>query len=113
MFYQKFIALCNERGISPSKAALEMGLSKAANTGWASGKVPRDATKAKIADYFNVPVEYFDGEPIAGTGKAPASGTDTEANYMMELFTQLDGERRKQAVAFLLSLRQGSGEDKR
>lgn len=67
----------------------------------------------KLANYFNVPVEYFDGEPIAGTGKAPASGTDTEANYMMELFTQLDGERRKQAVAFLLSLRQGSGEDKR
>lgn len=113
MFYQKFIQLCNERGISPSKAALEMGLSKAANTGWASGKVPRDATKAKIANYFNVPVEYFGSDPIAGIEKAPAPGTDTEAKYMMELFNQLDGNRQKKAVAYLLALNQEAAEDKR
>lgn len=106
MFYQKFIALCNERGESPSSVATKIGLSKAANTGWSSGKVPRAATLAKIANYFGVPVEYFDGDPIAGTEKAPVPETNTEAKYMMELFTQLEGDRRKRAVAYLLELSQ-------
>lgn len=62
MFYNIFLRLCNDRGISPSAAALDMGFTKAANTKWAAGKTPRDATLAKIAEYFNVSVEYLKGE---------------------------------------------------
>lgn len=62
MFYNIFLKLCNDRGISPSAAALDMGFTKAANTKWAAGKTPRDATLAKIAEYFNVSVEYLKGE---------------------------------------------------
>lgn len=112
-FYDKFVELCVQSNIAPTKAAIAAGLTAGSVTGWKKGSPPRSSAVQKIANYFNVPVEYFDGEPIAGTGKAPASGTDTEARYMMELFTQLEGEDRKKAVAFLLSLSQGSGEDKR
>lgn len=113
MFYQKFLALCNERGESPSTVALNVGLSKAANTGWATGKAPRAATIAKLADYFGVPVEYFDGDPTAGIEKAPVPETNTEAKYMMELFTQLEGDSRKQAIAYLLELSRGTTEAKK
>lgn len=76
MFYNIFLKLCNDRGISPSAAALDMGFTKAANTKWAAGKTPRDATLAKIAEYFNVSVEYLKGEEgendERGQKKSPA-----------------------------------------
>lgn len=76
MFYNIFLKLCNDRGISPSAAALDMGFTKAANTKWAAGKTPRDATLAKIAEYFNVSVEYLKGEDgetdDRGQKKSPA-----------------------------------------
>ena len=57
MFYDNYLRLCNQKGVSASGAALEMGLSRAAVTGWAQGKVPRDATLRRIADYFGGSVE--------------------------------------------------------
>lgn len=86
MFYNIFLKLCNDRGISPSAAALDMGFTKAANTKWAAGKTPRDATLAKIAEYFNVSVEYLKGEEgetdERGQKKSPAqmdgAGVDDE-----------------------------------
>lgn len=73
MFYDIFLKLCNDRKISPSAAALDMGFTKAANTKWAAGKTPRDATLAKIAEYFNVSVEYLKGETDdRGQKKSPA-----------------------------------------
>ena len=57
MFYDNYLRLCNRRGISASAAALEMGLSRAAVTGWAQGNTPRDSTLRRIADYFGVTVD--------------------------------------------------------
>lgn len=113
MFYEKFIELCVQRGIAPTKAAIEAGLTAGSVTGWKKGSPPRSSAVQKVASYFDVPVEYFDGEPTAGTEKAPALETNTEAKYMMELFTQLEGDRRKQAVAYLLELSRGTPEAKK
>lgn len=113
MFYEKFVELCVQHNIAPSSAAVAAGLTAGSVTGWKKGSPPRSSAVRKIANYFNVPVEYFDGDPSAGTEKAPAPGTDTEAKYMMELFTQLRGEDRKKVIAFLLTLSQEAAEDKR
>lgn len=106
MFYEKFIELCVQRGIAPTKAAIEAGLTAGSVTGWKKGSPPRSSAVQKVASYFEVPVEYFDGDPTAGIEKAPVPETNTEAKYMMELFTQLEGDRRKRAVAYLLELSQ-------
>ena len=86
MFYTKFVKLCNERDVSPSAAAEQMGLSRAANTKWASGKIPRKATMQKIADYFGVPVSYF-SEEDQETEKSPATdkGTEDFTRYLAKL----------------------------
>lgn len=84
MFYDIFLKLCNDREISPSAAALEMGFTKAANTKWAAGKTPRDATLAKIAEYFNVPVDYLKGE-TDDRGQKNSPGQMTEAEIDNEL----------------------------
>lgn len=59
MFFQNYLRLCNKHGISPSAAALEMGISKPTVTRWKKGGTPNDATLQRIADYFNVPVGYL------------------------------------------------------
>lgn len=56
-FYENFLNLCVEKGISPSRAALEMGISKSAITRWKTGGGITDATARIIADYFGVATE--------------------------------------------------------
>ena len=62
MFYDKFSALCSQKGISRNKAALEIGLSNATPTKWKNtGATPSGDTLQKIADYFGVTTDYLLG----------------------------------------------------
>lgn len=71
MFYDRFKQLCDERGISCNRAALEMGLSNATPTAWKKrGLTPKADTLAVIANYFGVSVGYLLGEE---TKKAPTT----------------------------------------
>ncbi len=58
-FYEIFISLCARAGKSPGAVAESIGLSRASAAGWKKGKLPRDTTIAKIAQYFDVPVSVF------------------------------------------------------
>lgn len=63
MFYDKYVALCAQKGITPSAAAKEIGINKAAVSNWKYRKNgPSDVTLQKIADYFGVPVSELTGE---------------------------------------------------
>lgn len=57
MFYTNFVKLCNQKGVSPSAAAEEMGFQRSVVTRWSKGVAPRAATVAKVADYFEVAPE--------------------------------------------------------
>ena len=70
MFKQRFIRLCNDRGVSPSAACAAIGLSNATFSCWTETSVPRRATLQRIADYFGTSVAYLTGvvddpDPIA------------------------------------------------
>lgn len=70
MFKQRFIRLCNDRGVSPSAACAAIGLSNATFSCWTETSVPRRATLQRIADYFGTTVAYLTGvvddpDPIA------------------------------------------------
>lgn len=55
MFYDKYVELCSQKNISPTAAALAIGLSKATPTKWkASGATPSGDNLKKIAAYFGV-----------------------------------------------------------
>lgn len=92
MFYDNYLRLCNKKGISASAAALDMGLSKAAVTGWAQGKVPRDATLRRIADYFGVTVEELKSDSALQKNKKPPeisiNGDDELTGYLEQLATR-------------------------
>lgn len=62
MFYDIYATLCKEKGLSPSKAAENISLNRTAVVKWKKGAVPSGSTLKKIADYFNVTVDYLMGE---------------------------------------------------
>lgn len=64
MFYDKYVGLCSEKKISPSKAATEIGLNKASVTNWKkNGYTPRTEVLQRIANYFEVPLDFLLGRP--------------------------------------------------
>lgn len=101
MFYKKFIELCNENGVTPSYVGNQIGVSKAAVSGWKTGSMPRDTQLAKIADYFGVPVSYF-SEETPETEKSPAPDKETEdfARY----FAMLTPEHQQQIRSAMAEL---------
>lgn len=58
MFYDKFVFLCAQKGVSPSKAALAAGISKSLVTKWKvnSVEVPSPEVLKRLSAYFGVPV---------------------------------------------------------
>ena len=59
-FYEKVMALCKEKGVSRSRMADEIGISRSTPGNWKEGKDSvRHETIQKLATYFDVPVTYF------------------------------------------------------
>lgn len=55
MFYDKFAELCDQKGVTPTAAAVAIGLSKATPTKWKkSNATPTGKTLKKIAAYFGI-----------------------------------------------------------
>lgn len=53
MFYDIFVELCAKKGVKPTRAALDMGLSKATPTLWKNkGYTPRGDIINKVARLF-------------------------------------------------------------
>lgn len=55
-FYDKYCSLCLGRGVSPAKAAAELGIHKGSVVVWKkdSSSVPCEATLRRMAMYFHV-----------------------------------------------------------
>ena len=83
MFYDRFKELCDQRGITCNRAALEMGLSNATPTAWKKrGLTPKADTLAMIANYFGVTTDYLLGEE---TKNAPALTAKDERDIARNL----------------------------
>lgn len=65
MFYDIFLQLCAEKGIKPTPAALDIGVSSSAVVKWRKGATPSGETLQKIAEYFDVSVDDLLNEDVA------------------------------------------------
>ena len=96
VFYDNFLNLCNERGVSPSAAVVEMGFQKSVVTRWKKS-IPTDANKRKIAQYFGVTVEELMGEAQTNT---PALTRKDERDIARELERLRDSLERGDSLMF-------------
>ena len=81
-----------KRGVSPTKATVEIGLSRTIGTKWkTTGATPQGETLSKIADYFGVSVDYLLGnEPKAKTPAETGERTVSDEDIMFALFNGAD-----------------------
>ena len=61
MFFDRYVALCRTKGVSPSRAAADVGLSNSVTTKWKRwdkpSQLPDGVTVGKLAAYFGVSVD--------------------------------------------------------
>jgi repressor LexA len=81
MFKKIFIKLCNARGVAPTAVCNDIGLSAATFSCWTDESVPRKTTLYKLANYFNVSVDYLLGKEDA----IPTDTTDFAVEDMLNL----------------------------
>lgn len=85
MFYDNFIALCTEKAVTPSAVMRAIGLNKSSASYWKKGSTPSTETLQKLAEYFNVSVDYLLGvyTPMEGI---TVSGDPDDVATVKELF---------------------------
>lgn len=102
MFYDKYIRLCTEKGISPSAAAVEIGLRKSNVTYWKTGRNnPTDATLLKIADYFGVTVEYLKTDEEKAPTQTGERSLEEELEMVKEAYLNANEEQRAAILTLL------------
>lgn len=64
MFYDRYVKICNDHGVSPSKAAIDAGLSKSTVSKWKNtpNSEPNGAVLKKLSDYFCISISDLLGE---------------------------------------------------
>lgn len=84
MFYDRFIQLCAQKDVTPSKAALDAGISKSLVSKWKNSctSIPSPEVLGKLSKYFGVPVSALLGEE---TGKKPLINEDEELTEYLEV----------------------------
>lgn len=77
VFYDRFVYLCTQKGVSPSRAAVDAGISKSLVTKWKTNNinVPSPDVIVKLSKYFGLPVSEFLGEE---TEKAPTGSGERD-----------------------------------
>lgn len=107
-FYTNYIRLCAEKGISPSAAALEIGIRKSNVTYWKSGRnKPSDITLSKIADYFGVSVAELTAEEDIKKDPTPKSEVDIELEKLMNSADQQEKRLILDLAKTIISRRNG------
>ena len=94
MFWEKFVSLCAEKGISPNGACAELGLSNATATKWKNGAIPRNTTLKKVADYFGVSTSYLLGTTDEPSEVLSAQVISNLAASMQQVVDELDKKKK-------------------
>jgi transcriptional regulator with XRE-family HTH domain len=118
-FYEKLNHLCIKNGTSVTAVAIALGYSRSVVTTWKnSSGMPRSKTVKKIADYFEIPIEYFyetdidvtihNNNGVVGDTHAPVTinnGIPSDARLgdiereLLSICSQLDMKRKNALLA--------------
>ena len=85
MEYAVFDRLCKERNVRPADVSKETGISKATFSAWKAGTYsPKLDKMQKIADYFDVSIDY-----LAGNEWIDMESKDPVKDQMLRVFQSL------------------------
>ena len=105
MFYDTFHRLCESKGVTDSRACLEMGFSRsyAAKMKNKNGAPSMDKLTT-MANYFGVTVDYLLNEEKENPTSVAAYGVDELDKEALDIMHQLPPEKQAAALAMLRGL---------
>lgn len=78
MFYDIFLNVCEEKNTSPAQVRRDLSISQSTMASWKSkGLTPNATTVARLAEYFNVSVDYLLGKEDCPTPVFERMNDDT------------------------------------
>lgn len=100
MFYNRFLKLCEKNEIKPSVAANEIGFNKSTVSAWKrNGNTPNREILFKVANYFNVSIEYLmTGEEQK---EKPAIEEDSEFLQTYKKLMSLPIDARQDVIRYI------------
>ena len=105
MFWENFARLCNEAGKSPSRVALELGLSNGTASGWKKGAIPQERILRRLADYFGVPVESLTADDAPSVTPTVKSVTpETDESQLLAYYRNFSREGKGRLLDFAESM---------
>lgn len=112
MFYDTLKKLCEEKNISPSKAATECGISRSTVTWWKQHKTsPNSEQVSKLAEYFGVSTDYLLGNDQKEKPAQNVQVRDENDNIVVldkETRDLIDSLRSKPEMKMLFSVSKGA-----
>lgn len=113
-FSERLQNLMKEKGVKWKAVSEELKIGINQKRYWEThDNIPDGETLKKLADYFDVGIQYLMGETDdRGTRKAPTPVKSVEAMYIAELANSLPDQKRKEAVAYLLALQKEADSEK-
>lgn len=105
MFYDKFLELCNKKGVKPTPAATAAGISKSLVSKWRSEEIeiPSAEVLNKLSKYFNIPVSELLGEEPEKEN-SPSKPVFTEGEYRLVEAYRAKPPAERKALLTLLGL---------
>lgn len=81
MFYERFVELCSSRGVTPSRAAQDAGLSKSTVTRWKQrpDALPAGRALQLLCDYFQMSASELLGQSEGDTVPTPAASVSPDS----------------------------------
>lgn len=115
--YKVLVDLCAEHGITPYRMCKDTGIQPSVMTDLKMGRrqTVKAETAAKIANYFNVSVEYLIGQEPKE--KAPTVEVDDERSakrkMLFDLFNSMTDEELDAMIAFTNAIQKKIDEKKK
>ena len=96
MFYDRYVKICRDHGVSPSRAALDAGLSKSTVSKWknAPDAAPTGAAIKKLTEYFNISIADLMGEDEKKNPPDRLEPTERERRILEALRSKTPAERK-------------------
>lgn len=92
MFWDRYIQLCEKEMQKANPTAKIIGLSSAAVTKWKDGAVPNGSILIKVADYFNVSVDYLlERTDIPEVNKSSNTSLNSNDIMVSEMMNRFEG----------------------
>lgn len=101
--YEIFEQLCKINGVTAYKVSKETGVTTATLTSWKQGKyTPKDEKLQKLADFFNVTVEYL---KTGSDSRIDVPAFDEEHIEVLSLYSGLNKDQQKLILQLMRELK--------